>query len=221
MSNGLSFPYTNGASASQNPTVPDVELPGGGLEGPQPDALTPYPRAYEREALSRKFDVPASESLLDTLDDPSRLIAAMLERGQELSVAEVLLSEILAQMRRRVHHGYGSNIVVPIVQSAAGYTKIMKPPSANQYIKLVTFCVAPVTSTGFWQLLQGDSETSSDKVLTGRIADNAGSGPVFWHAPNPDENPILQTSYGLTLGLLTSTNAHEGLAVVRISDGPV
>lgn len=202
----------------EDPAIPDIRLPGGGLEGAQPDALTPWPRAYEREAISRKFDVPATVGLLDTLDDPSALIPAVMERGGDLSVAEVILSEILATMRQRTHHQGDSIRSVVIDQGATGYTKVYAPSAGNQIVRVRAIVLAMDTGAGSFQFVHGSNGSSADAPLTPAMP-IASNTVVSILTPNARENPVLFTSPGAILGVVSVSNKLHGWVNLEVSQG--
>lgn len=202
---------------SSDPFIPSVHLRQQD-DGDQPDALTPWAPAYENEALSRKFDLPASYGLLDTLDDPSALIQQAAARGHQLSVAEVLLSEMLADMRKRTHHAGDSMRSVVIDQGAAGYTKVFAPPSGNQIIRVRAIVLAMDTGAGSFQFVHGSNGSSADSPLTPAMP-IASNTVVSIMTPNARENPVLFTSPGAILGVVSVSNKLHGWVNLEVSQG--
>lgn len=199
------------------PAIPNMGGPTGENDA-YPDALTPWTRGYEREGIGRKFDVPAGGGLLDTLDDPAQLIAAANARGHDLSVAEVLLSEMLAHMRADVHRRRQSLRTVGVNQSASGYTKIAKPSVGNQYLKLVTV-VLTIDAAGTFKFVNGDGETVADPGLQGMGAMTFAQGGGFaLTAAEPEKNPLAVTSPGLSLGIVSATGKVSGFVSYLVSD---
>jgi hypothetical protein len=180
-----------------------------------PDDLQPGRSDAEDMAMMGKYAVRAGPGLLDTLDDPSQLLAGALDRGVDLSVAEVILAEILSTLRERTHHERGASIVVPVNPTASGYFKVMAPPSANQFLRVVTIFLT-MHGAGTMTLLHGTNGSSADAPLTG-VMDLAFGVPFFLHAPNPLANPLFYTSPGATLGILTTSNWASGFMVVQVS----
>ena len=86
-----------------NNRVPEIKL-----GEPHPDSLTPVKGTAET-AIEERFHIAGGPALLDTLDDPSQLLAGAMGRGHDLSVAEVILSEILSTLRQRTHHERGAS----------------------------------------------------------------------------------------------------------------
>jgi hypothetical protein len=202
------------------PAIPDVTVPdsGFGVDPGDTDSLTPWTRGYERKAIGQKFNLPTAPSLLDTLDDPSQLIPAALERGADLSVAEVILSEILSTMRQRTHHQGSSAISIPVEQAAAGYTRLIAPPSGNQIVRVRSFMLGPDTGPGTLQFVHGANGSAADAALTGVMPVTNGV-PIWAQTANPRENPVLFTAPGAILGIVSATNKFHGWVVVDISEG--
>jgi hypothetical protein len=189
---------------------------GGGSENTHyPDDLQPHHFQDSDAAMAGKFALRAGPTLLDTLDDPSSLIQGALDRGVDLSVAEVILAEILSTLRERTHHKDGANIVVPINPAASGYFKVAAALSGNQYIRVVTFFLA-IHGAGTLTFVHGTNGSAADAPLSG-VIDLAFGVPFYMHAPNPRNNPLFHTSPGAILGLVTTSNQCNGFMVIQHS----
>jgi hypothetical protein len=147
--------------------------------------------------------------------DVEQFAEAVANADVKLTLADLLLLEMVKFQRRSAHHKYGAPIVVPIVQTVAGYTKVTQPPSANQYLKVISILLS-MTAAGTIQFLQGTNGSTSDAALTG-IMGLATGIPMFLHAPNPDANPIFVTSPGMILGINSATSSVNGLIVYQLS----
>lgn len=84
-----------------------------------PDSLTPTV-GMETDAIERRFQTPGGPRLLDSLDNPQELIAAVTQRGSDLSVAEVLLSELLAEIRGQQLEQYRESRSLQLSGAGAG-----------------------------------------------------------------------------------------------------
>jgi len=195
-----------GKPTGENRTYPDDVQPGSGGD----DEL----------AVAGKFTVrgESGPGLLGLLDDPQQLIEAAIARGHQLSVAEVLLAQMLADQRADVHRQRQALRTVGFTQSAAGYTKLVKPPGGLQYIKVATVIVS-IDAAGTFRFAQGDSESTADGGVGGMGAMTLATGGVIsLHAPNPERNPLFVTSPELTLGVVSGTGKVSGLISFLFSD---
>ncbi len=114
------------------------------------------------------------------------------------------------------HREYEPPRVIPINQSAAGYTQIL-PGHGLQYVKMIA-CVITLSDAGSIAFcVGGDSAGAPHVNITGALQLGGSSAPGFVLPPSGLENPWLFTSPDQAFGLFTVTGTAQGWCVCAYS----
>lgn len=108
------------------------------------------------------------------------------------------------------HRRYEAPFIVPIQQTAAGYTRIA-PSRSLHYVKILGGVVT-LDAAGTLQFLQGTNESSSDAALSGTLGIATNGGLVLPIARTSE--PWLFTAPDQTLGINSGTGKAQGWLVV-------
>lgn len=168
----------------------------------QPDTETPA------EVAPSSFDYSAG-IFVGTHDNEADAVPAGLHPTLIQGTTDIPLKNFEIP-HEATHRRFEPPFIVPINQSAAGFTLIAAPVMGLHYVKLIGMLVT-LDAAGTLQFVQGDSAGNTRSAISGTMNIDTNGGFVLH--PADLANPWLFTSPDQALGIVTATGKAQGWAV--------
>jgi hypothetical protein len=143
-----------------------------------PDDLQPLTRHDEELLIAGKFSATRDPGMLSVLDNPDFLIAEAERRGHSLSVAEVLLSQMLAEQRGPKLEVYRESRTLQLSAGGAGTLTFVTRLGYKTEIYHVAVSVTGASGAATAAVYVSSGDDASEEQLADFASALLGSSPA-------------------------------------------